>query len=210
MTLTPEQREAVELLRIIFPMARAYAFEHPVGKNKEMVAEAESYLAQADAPAPLPADAAEQQNGKVHMSNVTDDPSSAPADSKSRVRCGYCDKMIDPVSAGRLYAAAPAERPPTEAPTDWNAMSSREKTALMNGAVNRMLDGVKGMPPDARADYLSLCSTVCISVMHGTYGRQFASDYLNAALQSLDEPLIRHLVNVLTWFVNATGARAAV
>jgi len=42
--------DARELLRLIFPMARAYAFEHPVGKNKEMVAEAEAYLAQ-----PLPA-----------------------------------------------------------------------------------------------------------------------------------------------------------
>lgn len=40
--------------------------------------------AQADAPAPLPADAAEQQNDKVHMSNVTDDPSSAPADSEAK------------------------------------------------------------------------------------------------------------------------------
>ena len=57
MTLTPEQREALELLRLILPMARAYAFEHPVGKNKEMIAEAESYLAQADAPTALPADA---------------------------------------------------------------------------------------------------------------------------------------------------------
>src|SRR5579862_4597537 len=49
--------DARELLRIILPMAKGYAAQHPYGNNHAMVAETEAYLGQADAPAPLPADA---------------------------------------------------------------------------------------------------------------------------------------------------------
>jgi len=56
----------------------------PVDEWRDAAITAWNDRVQADAPAPLPAGAAEQQNDKVHMSNVTDDPSNAPADPEAK------------------------------------------------------------------------------------------------------------------------------
>lgn len=56
----------------------------------------------------------------------------------------------------------------------------------MDAAVLAVTEGMQQMPETLRQEYFIACATVAISAMHGTYGLDFAKEYLVDALLALD------------------------
>lgn len=57
-----------------------------------------------------------------------------------------------------------------------------------HAAIESVLDTARKLPSDQRQEFFTMVATTAISIIHGTYGKQFAHDYLTAALESLDDP----------------------
>lgn len=55
-------------------------------------------------------------------------------------------------------------------------------------AIEAVLDEARKVPSEQRGKFFTMVATTAISVIHGTYGKQFAHGYLTAALGSLDDP----------------------
>ncbi len=70
------------------------------------------------------------------------------------------------------------------------------KDATENNAIETMLKGLCRFPEPERQKWVAMIATTAISVLHGTYGRQFTEGYLHGARLSLDDPALAAPIKV--------------
>lgn len=70
---------------------------------------------------------------------------------------------------------------------------TEEAKKAERAGIDAVINGLKAQPPHVRAEFLTMCATTAISVMHGTFGKGFTADYLAAAVASLDDPTTVYL-----------------
>jgi hypothetical protein len=55
-------------------------------------------------------------------------------------------------------------------------------------AIETVLRGIARLKEPERQKWVTMLATTAISVLHGTYGREFTAGYLHSARKSLDDP----------------------
>lgn len=69
-----------------------------------------------------------------------------------------------------------------------------DKQEAAKAAVNAVIEGMKAQPnQQMQMEFVTMCGTVAISTMHGTLGKEFTREYLEAAMASLDDPTTVYL-----------------
>lgn len=73
-------------------------------------------------------------------------------------------------------------------------MNDADRKKAAHAALESVIAGMKAQPnQDMQREFLTMCGTVAISTMHGTLGKEFTREYLEAALDSLDDPTTVYL-----------------
>jgi len=62
-----------------------------------------------------------------------------------------------------------------------------------NKAIDLVIDAIRKVPDADKHDFITMVATTSISLMHGMCGKEFTTEYLHAAVDSLDEPTTIHL-----------------
>jgi len=69
-----------------------------------------------------------------------------------------------------------------------------DRSVATRAAIDAVIEGMKKWPNrEMQMEFLTMCGTTAISTMHGTLGKEFTREYLEAALASLDDPTTIYL-----------------
>lgn len=64
----------------------------------------------------------------------------------------------------------------------------KDGAQVNESAIKTVFNGLAAHTEPDRQEWVTMLCTTAISVLHGTYGREFTEGYLRSALASLDDP----------------------